>query len=664
MTSRVPLALLLILTAAAPAAEPSPLDIIPPDALGALVIRDLNDLQKKGDKMLDDMNVDKGARISTLLPLAFLGLGLPQGEIDLSRPIALVVASPKSIDPKLTVEQAFQGPKCFVGVLPFNKQENLEKALGLEAGILKGGQVVKLPKKIGQFGDMGPEFIAMRDKHFYLGFDEKAVQAVSKAKGLASELTADQRKLLERSHILLHAGTEGWGTMWKDAFRDLDKELAQITEEDEKKVAKGFVDALKAVRFGIASLRVDDGVGVSLMSVMHRDGHEAAKKFLGEFGEGPSSLRGLAEGNIIAALATGGGKSQSNALARVLLRTMIQDLLIPNRVLGAADRPALLSIFTELWQRLRGGRIAVYKTADTGELGLFSAVGILDTEEPEKLLTELRQLAKLGSSEGLDFKTEAGKKASEEEINRLIADLSNRRYQTRASAEEKLKLAGEQVLPYLEKAIAGAADLDGRRRAERVKSEIVQLAEARRKELLSSDLPWSVKPSFVFTGKTEKVEGYEVQLVSIRLSKEDGKAVPKLKGLFGPDWNKVRLAVHDRQVVALVGSDLGLMQKTLRNLKDSKPGLPASKLFAGQEKQMDPKRKMELHVSSRVAISLATAADLEKPAKVPLNAPTSLAVSVAADRVQVDFWVPLSEIVAIVEEGRKQANAPPPPPRQ
>src|SRR5882762_3018401 len=102
MTSRF--SLVLILAGALPAAAQSPLDHIPPDALGALVIRDLNDLQKKGDKMLDDMKVEKGARISTLLPLAFLGLGIPQGELDLSRPIAIVVANPKAVDPKLKPE--------------------------------------------------------------------------------------------------------------------------------------------------------------------------------------------------------------------------------------------------------------------------------------------------------------------------------------------------------------------------------------------------------------------------------------------------------------------------------------------------------------------------------------------------------------------------------
>ena len=55
------------------------------------------------------------------------------------------------------------------------------------------------------------------------------------------------------------------------------------------------------------------------------------------------------------------------------------------------------------------------------------------------------------------------------------------------------------------------------RRAERIKHEIVQAAEARRKELLSGKLTRAVKPSFVFLDKTEKIEGFEVYNVGHEL---------------------------------------------------------------------------------------------------------------------------------------------------
>jgi hypothetical protein len=97
-----------------------------------------------------------------------------------------------------------------------------------------------------------------------------------------------------------------------------------------------------------------------------------------------------------------------------------------------------MNLFGEIWQRLQGSRLALYKTAHPGELGLFSLVGILDTEDAGKFLAELRQLAKLGSADGIDLKTEAGRKMNEAEIEKLIADLGARQFALRESAERKL----------------------------------------------------------------------------------------------------------------------------------------------------------------------------------------------------------------------------------
>jgi hypothetical protein len=356
---------------------------------------------------------------------------------------------------------------------------------------------------------------------------------------------------------------------------------------------------------------------------------------------------------VVAAVAARGDGTQNSTIARVFLRPLVEDLLVPQRILGASDRPALVSIFNEVWQRLRGSRVALYKTADASEVGLFSLVGILDTEDAPKFVKELKQLARLGSAEGLDFKTEEGKKATEAELEQLIEDLGHRRFQVREAAEAKLALAGEQVLPYLNRAIK-SGDLETRTRAGRLKDKIVQAAEQSRKDLLSGDVIRSIKPSFVFLDKKEKMEGLDVQVIGVKLSRQDAAAVPQLKALLGPDWNRVRLAVHGKQVVVLVGTDVGLFQKAIRNLKEDRPGLVASKLLAGQAKQTDARRKMEVHGSAQLFYALATAADLGKPAKVPAaTSLTSLTLTTEADRLQIDFWIPVAEIKALVEAANR-----------
>jgi hypothetical protein len=322
---------------------------------------------------------------------------------------------------------------------------------------------------------------------------------------------------------------------------------------------------------------------------------------------------------------------------------LVQKVLESNRFFGTGDRGGLLTVFGEVWERLRGSRLALYKTKDAGELGLFSVVGILDTDDPQKFLDELKQLAKLGSADGIDLKTEAGKKASEAEIEQLVKDLAHRRYAVRESAAAKLALAGEPVLPYLEKAIK-STDLEMSRGAERIKREIIKAAEDRRKELLSGDLTRSIKPSFAFLEKEEKHEGLDVKLVAVKLAKRDASAAPQLKALLGPEWNRLRLAVHGKQVVVLAGSDIGLFRAAIRNLEENRPGLAQAKVLREQVKQTDPGRKVELHASTQMATALARGDDLEKPGKLPANPPlSSLTLTVDADRLQVDFWVPGAE---------------------
>src|SRR5207244_9730327 len=123
------------------------------------------------------------------------------------------------------------------------------------------------------------------------------------------------------------------------------------------------------------------------------------------------------------------------------------------------------------------------------------------------------------------------------------------RYAVRDSATTKLQLIGEPGLPYLEKAIK-SPDLETSRRAEHIKREIVQAAEARRKELLSGNIARAVKPSFAFLDKGEETAGKKVRLVAVKLPKKDAAYARPLSQLLGPEWNRVRLAIVGKQVGA------------------------------------------------------------------------------------------------------------------
>ena len=161
-----------------------------------------------------------------------------------------------------------------------------------------------------------------------------------------------------------------------------------------------------------------------------------------------------------------------------------------------------------------------------------------------------------------------------------------------------------------------------------------------------------MKPRFAFLPKDEDIDGVKVRVVAVKLSKRDAGYAPQLKQLLGPQWNRIRLAVHGKQVVVLAGSDVKLLSETLKNLKEGKAGLAetaALKEFAGRS---DPRRKMELHLSLQTGVALWTAADLEKPDTVKPGAKlTSVALTVEPDRMQLDVWIPASEFKVLNQAG-------------
>ena len=644
MQARSIIGLVFLLAGTVPLRAQGILDFIPADAMFAAVIRNADELRKKGDKLGEDSGLRPIYRPSQLLPLAYVVMGINGASVDETKPFAIVCVNPKVVD-----EKAENTPiECLTVAFPVKDVAVMAQNFGLKKEDLQSGKIVEAKKDVGLLG-RHQAYCVLKGHHCYLGFHKKALEQVTTTKGLSGELKLNQRKLLGDSDGLLHLGTEAWGDMWKRFIRDTEKQLDVGQEDEEKKAAKEFLEALGSVRFGMMAFRLDGGLGFSFLSVFPREGNEAARKFLSAVrgGDGPSSLTGLPEGHAVAVQASKGDGTKNRQIARMFFRIAVQRFLEPGNFFGEGHRSSLMNVFGEVWQRLQGSRLALYRMADPAELGAFSLVAILDTEDAGKFLAELRQLAKLGSAEGIDLKTDAGKKANAAEIEKLVSDLGHRRFSVRDSAQYKLELAGEAVLPYLEKALK-STDIEVSRRAERIKREIVKAAEARQKELLSGELTRSLKPSFAFLDRTEKAEGQEVKLIAVKLSKQDAAAAPQLAKLFGPDWNKVRVATVNEKVVILVGSDFGLFKAALRNLQDSKPGLASSIRLIDQARKTDPGRKVELHFSAEAAMGIMAGDVLPKPGKLgpPLS---SVTLSVEPDRVQADIWMPPAEIKVLLK---------------
>jgi hypothetical protein len=642
ISRRLALAVLLAATTAAPAAPPpSALDLVPEDAAFGLAVRNLGDLRKKGDKLYDDAGLKEEnlPRVETLFEQLYLLIGLKAG-VDEDAPAAVIVANPKAAG-LAKVPTDGDVLKLLVGAVPFKDLDTIAGNFNLKADDLKDGRVVKAPAGF---------FLRARGRHLLLGLDEKTLGGAFNGKALAAALPEAQRKSLAGTDILVHVGPQWLGETWGDFVKEVRARLGDELGEADRKLADELVGALKSVRYFLGAIRLEDGLGVSVLAVLPEKVPEPTRKFLASLsgGTGPSDLKALPDGPAVFAEASGGGGAPGARLMKLLADFVLRDVVQAKWLPSPADRANVLAVFAEVWKRSRGHRVAVYRNADPVKHGLFSAVAILDTDDAGQFLADLKQLARLAGTEGPDL-SDKGPKDDVAAVEKLIRDLGDDDYEVRESASRRLALIGEPALPLIEKATK-AGDAEVRRRAEDLKEAIVAAATARRRELLSKEAPWRIRPTFRFEPKPEEHAGHVVETARVRLLEKDAPAAAALREVFGPGWDRVRLAARGKQVVVLVGSDERLLDAALANLKGGKPGLAGAKSLAAFAKQTEAGRPLEMHASAATVLELLQAEDLRR-GKPPAPAPalSSAALAVGPGHLRVDLWLPASDLGAILK---------------
>jgi hypothetical protein len=337
---------------------------------------------------------------------------------------------------------------------------------------------------------------------------------------------------------------------------------------------------------------------------------------------------------VIAQALRGKGPEMAS-LMRMLYAWLARNTVETRGLLTPLDRDNYLGILGEFWQYIRGTRFALYANADRLKHGLFSAVTILDVDRPETFVAELRQLARFAAA--VDD-TEAARKNLQPAFKDLVEKLGSSRYAERESAAVRLRLIGEPALPHLEQAIE-SSEPEVRRRATLIKDRIVAATQERRKELLSKE---AVRPVHVLLGfaKPESMDGQRVEVVRIKLSQK--RATDILHDLLGPEGNRIRLAVHGKEVAVLLGSDQDLLRAALKNLKEGKRGLADAKQVVLSEKQLNPARGMEFDVSLGAVLALWHATDLRRPGEMPASL-TSFALTASPELLQFDIWIPAAD---------------------
>jgi hypothetical protein len=615
-------------------------ELIPSGAAGALGIRSLDELKKKGDRFFAAAKIEDMGRPSRFFEMIFgdfLGI---KGGLDSSGSFAVILADPEILGVKLWTEKGepnFGEQKIwelFVAVAAVRDPDAFAANFDIKKGVLKPDTVVQGKGK--NFG----RFFYLHGKQVFFGNHDVVVRRVARDPRAAVELAPASRAAIDRADMLLHLNAKALGPLIQNILGDMEKEFRKEAQGGDDAIIRQLFETLRAIETTWITAQVDEGLGLSWINTFPAGPDKTARPLLQALQSGKSGadLAGLPDGRVVMAQALKGNGPETAALMRVFYSWLIRSSVEARGLLSPLDRDSYLGVVSEIVKHLRGSRLALYANADRLKHGLFSAVAILDVDKPEAFIGELRQLAQFAGADD----AEAAQKDIRPALQELVDKLGSGRYAERESAALRLRLAGEVALPFLDKALT-IPDPEVRRRAGVIKERIVATVKERRKELLA---PENLRPVHLLFGfaKPKELDGQRVEVMRIKLSEKRAETV--LRDLLGPDGDRIRLAVHGKQVVVAFGSDQDLLRSALQNLKEGKKCLADVGQVALAEQHLNPARAMEFDVSLAAALALWNATDLTRPGELPTSL-SSFALTASPELLQFDVWVPAADFKII-----------------
>lgn len=631
------ISVLLVATAGAAAereaeapARPGVLDLIPAEACGAVGVRNVKELRERTQRFLEKTGTKSPVPLSDAFDLVYEWMGVRKG-VNEDASAALMVLELTGLP--------------VLGTVPYSDRKEMASNFELDEDELRPGRIVLTRTRGERAFWRRNVYVTLEGGHALVAkADKQTFDSYRRMKRLRAELDEPQRRALERADVLFHMSTKGFGRGWEQVVKSLEQWADRRPDRAEARVVHQLGQVLRnltTIEFGAD---LDNGLGLIGLARFQED--EATADVLSRLAGGPGSsdLRGLPRGDVVFAYGTKGEGSRSVELARALIGATLEGIPKAGDVISTAHRPLFLGLFGEVWGRLKGSRAAVYASEDPEKHGALAMIAILDTEDPDKFLADMRELGRFINHAGEDLATSEDKGITEAEIRRLIGDLGSPDYRTRETATTKLALAGDAVLPFLDEA-AKSNDAETAFRARMIRDRLQKLAADRRKALRDRDWLSRLKPQFEYAARAETRAGVPTGVITVHLPRSEREFAPELRKLLGPEWNKICVAVHGRQVVVLFGSRTELLDETLANLKDGTAGLADDPALAEFYRRCDAGRKVEMHVSLMRAQKL-----IDSNVRIPEDLGgsfSSLALTVAPSRIQFDAFIPYAEAAVI-----------------
>ncbi len=611
----------------------SALDLVSRDAVGAIAIRNVAELTKRGDDLIDKTGIKVPLRLSEGYTFVVHYLGIRRGlAADGS---AVLMAFGENLDEHSLVLAA-----------PVDDLSLMAANFSLQPEELVPGKVIDRQQREGEKALPLARYLSLRGSHLLIGGDPKRVEIAARGESIRGSLPPDDAATLDQDDVLLYVAPQKFEN-WEGTVRAFRLETEGLAP-DEVEALREFQEAAPELRYAASGLRLEEGLGASVM--LGFEG-EKSRRFLSRLSAGKgakSTLAGLPTGRVIAAHAGSGSGAPSAAIARAMLHYSLRLYDVDTQaIVSAGHRSNVVGVFGDVWQRLEGSRTALYENDAPQRDGGFSLVAILDTRDAAQFVSEVTHLARFVNAAGFSA-GETAEVINAQTIAELIKQLGDDDFRVRHSAATKLGLVGPPALAALERA-AQASDLEVKLQARRLAQQIQLSVAEEKQELLKRDLLSRIKPQFAYFPRAESRLGRPVDIVQMRLQFDDVQHEPQLRRLLGPQWNKLRLATVGKQVIVLCGSNTALFDQAVSNLVDGRAGLHGDeRLGCFSSRAAAPLAEFHLAVA-RSQVLTSPEMDSQPPAQ-GLSRLTSFGVSLVRQRIRFDMFAPIDDVTSVVRQ--------------
>ncbi len=537
-------------------------------------------------------------------------------------------------------------PSLFAGKVNFTVTDVNKLASNLEVSAekLRKGQAYKLPKPVNAFlfrFAFRFAFVRLRGNQLAMSTSEALLDTPKPPESLSENLSAKDKEILASDDMLIVLGQSAF----EGDFRDFLNSSMSASQDDN---VRKFLDDLKYAACGI---RLDTGIGTTMIAGLKS---LDSKNLLGEFFDSTrdTTLARMPRGKILTTHALqADSKTTGGVLGSILSITRDAISAQIARTTIHSDSYQLDGLLSEALDRIKGGHLVLYESSNRKRYGDFSLLGVLTTDDPDAFLTDLTGLTPFVNAASMSD-AEAAIAFPQAKIEGLVAELGESHYQRRELAKFKLKLLGARARPALEKATR-TRDLELRLAAKEVLESFDLDITASRAELLKGSLLKKLKPSFTYAPQQETLAMSDIGILTMQFQSDVQQTRNKMETLFGPEWQKVKIATVGKEVLLLVGSETSILERAIAKQKLPESALNTHKACQTFRARANSDTIFEIHAAiSRLGYLLDLGISEDKSAvDKAVDRVSSFGLTIKDKRVRVDTYTPPQDIKVFLELG-------------